>query len=276
MVSGHEDHEDHSGRTLFAKELQAAREKAGISQEALAARINYSGSAVGMIESCARAPTAEFARRCDEALETAGTFARLQEHAGATLLPTWFRPYAEVEATATQLCLFEHSLVPGLLQTEDYARAVTSVQPNTTEAEVDERVAARMERQAILDRAGPPLLWVVLDEGVLRRQVGSVKTTHGQLMHLADMSARPNINILVVPSSAGAHYAVLGAFAIADVDDKARVCYLETAWQGYIVEGRSAIGKLTLIFDTLRSEALPRSASRDLILKVAGEHDRPD
>ena len=273
MASGSEDS---SGRALFARELQAAREKADISQEALAAKINYSGSSVAMIESCRRAATPEFARRCDEALETPGTFARLQQHAGATLVPTWFRPYAEVEATATQLCLFEHSLVPGLLQTEDYARAVTSVQPNTTDAEVDERVAARMERQAILDRARPPLLWVVLDEGVLHRQVGSVKTAHGQLLHLADMSARPNINILVVPFSAGAHYAVLGAFAIADEDDKARVCYLETAWQGYIVESRSAIGKLTLIFDTLRSEALPRSASRDLILKVAGEHDQPD
>jgi transcriptional regulator with XRE-family HTH domain len=272
MASGREDH---SGLALFAAELQAAREKAGLSQDALAARISYSASSVAMIESRRRAPAPDFAARCDDVFGTPGTFARLQQHA-QTPLPAWFRPWAEIEATATQLCLSEHSLVPGLLQTEDYARAVTSVQPNTTEAEADERVAARMERQSVLDRDKPPVLWVVLDEAVLHRQVGNAKITHEQLLHLADMSARPNINILVVPASTGAYYALLGGFAIAEADETARVAYLDTACEGYVIENRSLISKLMLIFDTLRSEALPRGASRDLILKVAGEHDRPD
>jgi len=275
MTSGPSGREDHSGLALFAAELQAAREKAGLSQDALAARINYSASSVAMIESRRRAPAPDFAARCDDVLGTPGTFARLQ-HNAQTPLPVWFRPYAEIEATATRLCLFEHAVVPGLLQTEDYARAVLATLPNTTEAEVDDLVAARMERQAILDRAGPPLLWVVLDEAVLHRQVGSAKTMHGQLMHLADMSERPNISIQIVPYSAGAHYALLGAFAIADVDETARVGYLETASEGYIDESRSVISRLMLTFDTLRSEALTCTASRDLILKRAGEYDQPD
>jgi Domain of unknown function (DUF5753) len=229
-----------------------------------------------MIESCRRAPSPDFARRCDEAFDTAGTFARLQQHARTTPLPSWFRPYAEIEATATRLCLFEHAVVPGLLQTEDYARAILSVEPNTTDDDLDERVAARMDRQTILDRVGPPLLRVVIDETVLHRQIGGAKVMHEQLLHLADMSERPNITVGVLPASTAAHCGLLGAFAIADVDDTARVCYLDTACAGYVDESRSAIGKLTLIFDTLRSEALPRGATRDLILKVAGEHDRPD
>jgi transcriptional regulator with XRE-family HTH domain len=273
MASGREDH---SGLALFAAELQAAREKAGISQDALAARINYSASSVAMIESRRRAPSPDFAARCDEAFETAGTFARLQQHGRSTPLPSWFRSYAETEATATRLCLSEHSLVPGLLQTEEYARAILSVEPTTTVDDLDERVAARMERQAILERDRPPVLWVVLDEAVLHRQVGSAKITHDQLVALADLSARPNISVQVVPYSAGAYFALLGGFAIAETDETARVAYLDTACEGYVDESRSTIGKLTRIFDTLRSEALPRSASRDLILKVAGEHDRPD
>jgi transcriptional regulator with XRE-family HTH domain len=272
MASGREDH---SGLALFAAELQAAREKLGISQDALSARINYSPSSVAMIESRRRGPAPDFAARCDDVFGTPGTFARLQQNA-QTPLPAWFRPWAEIEATATQLCLSEHSLVPGLLQTEDYARAVLSAEPNTTEDQLDERVAARMERQAILDRPAPPLLWAVLDEAVLHRQVGSAKVTHNQLVHLADLSARPNITIQIVPYSADAYFALLGGFAIAEADGTARVAYLDTACEGYVIENRSLISKLMLIFDTLRSEALPRNASRDLILKVAGEHDRPD
>jgi len=272
MASGREDH---SGLALFAAELQAAREKAGLSQDALATRINYSASSVAMIESLRRAPAPDFATRCDDVFGTTGTFARLQQNA-QTPLPAWFRPWAEIEATAARLYLSEHSLVPGLLQTEDYAQAVTSAEPNTTEAEADERVAARMERQAILDRPDSPLVSVVLDEAVLHRQVGTAKITHDQLVQLADLSARPNISIQVVPSSAGTYFALLGGFAIAESDEAARVAYLDTASEGYVIESRSTISRLTLIFDTLRSEALPPGASRDLILKVAGEHDRPD
>ncbi|MGH3398094.1 MAG: helix-turn-helix domain-containing protein [Streptosporangiaceae bacterium] len=268
--------EDQSGLALFAAELHAAREKAGVSQDELGARVNYSASLVAMVESRRRAPSLDFAQRCDEEFATSGTFARLQQHARTAPLPAWFRPYADIEATATQLRLFEHSLLPGLLQTENYARAVLATLPKTTEAEVDDLVAARMERQAILDRAGPPLLWVVIDEAVLHRQSADAKITHDQFLHLADMSERPSVNVQVLPYSAGAHYALLGAFAIADVDDAARVGYLETAYEGYIVESRAAISRLMLMFDNLRSEALPRAASRDLILKWAGEYDRPE
>jgi transcriptional regulator with XRE-family HTH domain len=229
MASGREDH---SGLALFAAELQAAREKAGLSQEALAARINYSASSVAMIESRRRTPSPDFASRCDDALGAPGTFARLQQHGRTAPFPVWFRPYAEIGATAAQLRLFEHSLVPGLLQT-------------------------------------PPRLWMVLDEGVLYRQIGSAKIMHEQLLQLADMADRPNITIEVVPFSAGAHSGLLGACVIADINDGSRVAYLETLAEGFIIEAPSALANIMLTFDTLRSEALPRTASRDLIMKRA-------
>jgi transcriptional regulator with XRE-family HTH domain len=256
---------------LFAAELTAARADVGWSMEELAGRINYSTSLVGMIESQRRVPRLDFAQRCDRAFSTPGTFARLQQHARTTPLPAWFQPYAEIEAAATQLRSWQPSFVDGLLQTEQYARSVLSGRPNTTGDELEELLTARMERQSILDRENPPLLWVVVDEGALHRQVVDAKVMRDQLLHLAEMSERPNINIEVVPYSAGAHYALSGAFTIVDVDDTTKVAYLETVTEGYILESPSAVTELMLVFDTVRAETLSRTASLDFIRKRAQE-----
>jgi transcriptional regulator with XRE-family HTH domain len=262
---------DTAGPSLFVAELVAARTAAGLSQDALAAQIHYSPSLIGMIESGRRAPTLDVAQRLDTALKTTGTLTRLQQHARTMPLPSWFRPYAEIEATAVQLRSWQPAFVDGLLQTEDYARVLLSGRPNTTETEVEELVAARMERQAILNRDRPPLLWVVIDEAALHRQVPDGKVMHDQLLNLAQMSERPNINVEVVPYSAGPHYALLGAFAIAESDDATRLVYLETVTEGYLLESPAAVAHVALVFDTVRAEALSRTASRDLIRKRAAE-----
>jgi transcriptional regulator with XRE-family HTH domain len=267
MVKGRDG--GNSGLALFAAELHAARSRAGLSRDELAVRINYSASLIGMIESLRRVPRLDFAERCDEVFATVGTFARLQQHARTTPLPSWFRPYAEIEAVASQIRSWEPALVPGLLQTEEYARGVLATLPNTTEGAVEELVTARMERQAILERPEPPLLWVVLDEAVLHRQVSGEKVMGEQLLHMAEMSLRPNVTIEVVPFAAEAHYGLLGGFAVADVDETARVAYLDTVTEGYIVEGPSVVAEVMLTFDSLRSETLSRSTSRELIMKRA-------
>jgi transcriptional regulator with XRE-family HTH domain len=250
---------------LFTDELAARRAEAGLSQAELAQRLNYSESLVAMVESRRRAPTLEFAERCDTVFGFPGTFARLQQHARKTPLPGWFRPYAEIEAAATQLRSWQPAFVDGLLQTEDYARALLSARPNTPEDEVEALVSARMERQNILRGDDPPLLWFVIDEGALHRRIGSEKIMRDQMFALAELSLRPNINVQVVPYSAGGHYALLGAFAIVETEDGARVGYLETALDGYIVESPPVVAQLMVAFDTVRSETLSRSASKDFI-----------
>jgi transcriptional regulator with XRE-family HTH domain len=267
-VGNRED--DGSGLALFAAELAAARAASGFSQAELATRIHYSESLVAMIEGRRRAPTRDFAQRCDETFGLPGTFMRLQQHARTSPMPSWFRPYAEIEAMATQLRSWQPMVVDGLLQTSDYARALLSTRPNAAAEEVEALVAARMERQAVLARDKPPMIWVVMDEAVLQREVGGRKVMHEQLCHLAAMSERPNIVLEIVPLSAGAHTGLLGAFAIAESDDVARAGYLDTASEGYVVDSRSAVADLMLVFDTLRSEALTRTGSRDLIGKWAG------
>ena len=262
---------DRSWLALFAEELKIARSRAGLSQDQLADAIGYSASLVAKIETCRGVPTLDFATRCDATLETGGALARMHKFLGKGPFPSWFRPFVDYEAAARSLRLFEHVLVPGLLQTREYARAVLGTRPNTTDDETEQLVSARMERQAILETGDPPLLWVVLDEGVLHRQVGDAKVMHDQLLHLADVSCRPNITVEVVPYGAGAHSGLLGAFVVAAFEDAPAIGYLETAAGGTVTEEADTVAQVTLTFDTLRSESLTRSVSRDLIVKVAEE-----
>jgi hypothetical protein len=127
-----------------------------------------------------------------------------------------------------------------------------------------------MERQTILDRPDAPSLWVIVDEGVLRRRVGSAKIMHDQLTHLADVADRPKVTVQVIPAEVGAHVGLAGAFAIVSVDGVSTV-YLESPDQGQITETPSVVAMVRANFDTLRAEALPRMASRDLIKRVAEE-----
>jgi len=260
---------DHSALALFAAELQAARTRAGMSRNELAARINYSPSLVGMVESMRRVPRLDFAQRCDDALGTTGTFARLHEHLRTAPFPSWFRPFAQHEAEATSLRTFELVLVPGLLQTGDYARALLSTKVGATEDDVDQLVTARLERQIILDQDEPPLLWVLIDEEALHRPVGGHEVMQAQVEHLVEMAGRPNVVIQVIPREVGAHQGLAGAFVIADFASSPSIVYLETALTGLVVERQEDVAAVTLTYDTLKTEALPRAASLELLQEVA-------
>lgn len=136
-----------------------------------------------------------------------------------------------------------------------------------------------MQWQEVLGREQPPLIWSLIDETALHREVGTLEVMHGQFQHLADLSRHPNITIQVVPCSAGPHSGLLGAFVIAELDDSPPIAYLETAAEGETVEDPSMLARLALTFDNLRSKALPDVASTDLIVKVAEErskHELPE
>jgi len=260
---------DQSALAMFAGELRAVRARAGMSRDELAAQVNYSGSLIGMVESMARVPSLALAQRFDDVFNTAGTFARMHLHLRAAPFPSWFRPFAQHESEATSLRTFEHSLVPGLLQTAEYARALLSTRMGVSEDEVDQLVTARLERQAILERDEPPLLWAVIDEAALRRPVGGRKVMRAQVEHLAEMAQRRNVLIQVIPLEVGAHEGVNGAFVIAEFANAPSIVYLETALTGLVVERPEDVAAVTLIYETLRSEALPRAGSLKMLEEVA-------
>jgi hypothetical protein len=156
------------------------------------------------------------------------------------------------------------------VQTADYARALFEAWRLADGDELDQLVRGRMERQLIFEQPDPPSLWVIVDEAVLRRRIGSEKIMHDQLAHLADMAGRPNVTVQVVPAEIGAHVGLLGGFVIAIVDG-AGIVYMESPDQGQTTQTPSVVANVSAAFDTLRAEALPRANSRDLIRRVAEE-----
>jgi transcriptional regulator with XRE-family HTH domain len=258
---------------FFGAELRRARAAAGLSQEQLGQRIGYSAALVGKVETGERAPSRDFAKRCDQALPSAdGLFARLhaltQRWDGG--YPSWFAEWVEAERRAESVCYWQPLLVPGLAQTADYARALFEAWRQAEGEELEQLVTGRMDRQSIFDRPDPPSLWVIVDEGVLRRCIGSAKIMHDQLAHLGAMADRPKVTVQVVPAEAGAHVGLLGGFAIASVDG-AGIVYIESPDQGQTTQTPSVVATVSATFDTLRAEALPRVTSRDLIKRVAEE-----
>ena len=264
---------DTAALSLFADEMKAAREQRGWSQADLADQIPYSLSTISMVEALHRVPTRDLAGHLDKAFGTPGTFTRLEGRLRDLPFPASFRPFAAYEAEATALYVFEHSLVPGLLQTPGYARAVLATRPNTAEDEIDNLVAARLARQDVLTREDPPapLLWALIDEGVLYRPVAPAEVMHDQLLFLVEVSRRPNVTIQVVPYSAGGHTGLLGAFTIADLDGNPGTVNVEDITDGRVFEDPGTVSRVTLRYKSLQSEALPKGASRELIARVAEE-----
>jgi transcriptional regulator with XRE-family HTH domain len=257
----------------FGAELRRLRAAAGISQEDLAQRISYSASLVGMIETARRAPARDFAERCDGVLSTGGTLARLWPLVSQESLPRWFRPFAEIEREATSIRTWEPLIVPGLLQTEDYARAlITGWQPGDAAETVEQQVAARMERQHLLDRADPPLIWAIIGEAALRNPVGSPAIQHAQLTSLLDTDAtHPRLIIQTIPLAAGAHPGLEGPIVLVARRGEPDIAYLEAQGRGHETDRAEDVTRYSLLYDMLRAVALPPDASREMIADCAKE-----
>jgi transcriptional regulator with XRE-family HTH domain len=261
---------DVSATAMFSEELRRARASAGLTQDQLADKIAYSNSLVACVETGRRAPSADFAARADDALGTGGLLSRLQPFVRSEAYPAWFRDWVEMEREATTLRWFEPLLIPGLLQTEEYARAVLqAAHPASTDDEVDRLVTARMDRQAILAREDPPLLWVIIDEGVLTRPVGGATVMQEQIDRLIVAAREPKVLFQVVSIGSGAHPGLAGHFVIASFDGSPDVAYLDNALAGQVVERADALARVALLYDILKAEALSPRASVALARKAA-------
>lgn len=187
-------------------------------------------------------------------------------------MPDWAKTYVGMEADAAEIRTYETELVPGLLQTEAYARVVTqAADPTRDLREVERLVAARIERQERLRSAGAPLIWAILNEAVIRWQVGDKETIGRQLQHPADMNDDPNITIQVLPFSAGAHPAMGSSFVhlrLADPPAGEIICLEDMASADYL--GRPAqIAGYLVAFGMLAQVALSPAASSVLIKNAA-------
>ena len=261
-------------RQVFGAMLRYYRERAGLSRADLARQISKSVSLIQAIELGQRAATADVTEDLERVLPSDGALTRLQDEIGDGLgyqaYPSWFQEWLASEREAKKLRWFGSLLVPGLLQTEDYARAIFRTRFGATDEEIQEQVAARIKRREILVRDDPPALWVIVDESVLRRPIGGRHVMREQVGHLIEVAQRPRVSVQVIASSVGAHRGLwAGGFAIADFEDVPAVGYQETACQGQFVDRREDVETLIDCWDTLVREALPWAASQALLEEAA-------
>ncbi|HEV2375977.1 MAG TPA: helix-turn-helix transcriptional regulator [Streptosporangiaceae bacterium] len=263
-------------RAVFGAMLRYYRLKAGLTQDQLGTLAHVSGKTIAAYENGWRVPTRQTTADVDGVAElnTNGALSQLWEQFedGMTYqaYPDWFQDWPEKEARARRLRWYEPNLVPGLLQTEDYARAVFRTRFGITAEAVEERVAGRLRRQEVLARDSPPSLWVIVDEWALRRPVGGPPVMLDQVNQLIEAARQPTIVIEVISAAVGAHTGLNGGgFAIADFEEEPSVGYQEGQLRGQPVRERKDVESLDLTWDTLRCEAESRAASLALLEEAA-------
>ncbi|WP_089154747.1 helix-turn-helix domain-containing protein [Micromonospora sp. NBS 11-29] len=260
-----------TGAEVLLDELRYARASRGLSQDDFGKLISYSGTHVSAVETGSRPPTGDYAAAIDRALKTGGMFVRLLDRlSDLDAAPLWLREWITYEQQARRLRWCEVAWVPGLLQTEAYARAVFGSDGRISADEVETRVAKRVARQQILAGDDPPHLVAVLDDAVLRRPVGGPAVMREQLFHLARLNEdRRRVRIHVVPRGVGAYAGLDGPFVVATLADLIDVGYLDNRLRGQVVERAAEVAALREQWEAILAEALTLQQSTELMMEVA-------
>ncbi|MFJ4325906.1 helix-turn-helix domain-containing protein [Streptomyces tricolor] len=263
---------------LIGRQLKLLRERAGLNQREFGALVGYGPDLISAIERGVRTPRPEFLRRADEVLQANGMFIAVipqVEEAmtrARTRHPEWYRSYAELEAVSVELHFYANQGVPGLLQTEDYARAVFSRRrPLLDEDTIERRVADRMARQQVLEQWPLPMCSYVLEEVVLHRPIGGTEVHKEQLRRLLRVSSMRNVEIQVMPSRQAEHPNMDGPFNLLTPKKRAQVAYVEV--QGYprLIADPEEVRKIADRYGIMRAMALTPTESLALIEKLLGE-----
>lgn len=268
-----EPHPSDSLRT-FGAVVQALREHAGLSRADLGVRVRFSKHTVESVELGRRMPDEVFVERAEEALGNTGALRKAARHLtrGEAGLAAWFRRWARLEREAVSLCTYECRLVPGLLQSEAYARAVfEGTIPLRTDEELEAQLAARMERQAMMrERPKVPFSFIV-EEHVFRRRFGDAEAMCGLVDHVLERSAPRNVTLQVVPLDAGLHACLDGPVQVLETPEGRRLGYSEGQQNGRLISDPKEMSLLCQRYETLRSQALSPNESRDLLERLRGE-----
>lgn len=259
-------------RAFLGAELRRARAAAGFSsQEALAAKLGFDRTVITKAETGERPPTADvlaaWCAACQLDEDLYFRLAALARRSDGSVVPSWFESWLDAESEAHTLRVWSPVVVPGLLQTAEYARALHTA-TGCDEDAAQGYVEARLERQAILGRSDPPHVVAVLDESALRRLIGSPQVMADQLSHLSALSERPNISVQIVPSGIGANAGLSGAFDLASGDGAPEVLRMDGV-EDVTTDSRSLVRKAADMFVRVQADALPRAASRALVLEAA-------
>ncbi|MFH9224946.1 helix-turn-helix domain-containing protein [Streptomyces lydicus] len=264
------------GWEFWGSELKNRREGAGLSQEELGRRLFASHALISRFESAERRPRLDMAIQIDQVLETDGFFERLcRKLLEASPYASYFAAVAELERVATKICDCEPMIVPGLLQTGAYAQALMLAgNPLATDADIDDKVRARLDRAVVLKEATRPVYWAVLHETVLRVPVGGSAVMAEQLEHVARLARERKILVQVVPFTAGAYPLMGKMLTLMEFDDAPPTAYTEGMYSGNLLDDPAVVKRVQHGYDLLRAAALPQEATLSLIESAAEDYRR--
>lgn len=262
-----------SAMRMLGRQLAAARRAAGMSQPELSAELNLNGETIASIEQGRRPLKLDIAERCDELLGTKGMLA-----AGVSNLPEvdqfplWAEEYMDQEGEAIALSWYDALVVPGLLQTEPYARALLSGRiPSYDADELQAKVEARMRRREILRRKEPPTLSFVIWEPALRWPNGGRETHLEQLRFLRECSELPDLSLQILPLDRPRHAGDAGPFTLLETPDHQHLAYAESQRGSQWVSDPDEVSILTRKYAMLRTQALNVEDSQCLLDRLLGE-----
>ncbi|MGP3999757.1 helix-turn-helix domain-containing protein [Streptomyces sp. 8N706] len=265
------DHSDSLG--TFGAVVQALREHAGLSRVEFAERVRFSKHTVESVELGRRMPDESFVERAEEALGDTGALRKAARYLtrGEPGLAAWFRRWARLEKVAVSLCTYECRLVPGLLQSEGYARALceNDIPPLTDEA-LEATVAARMERQRLLRERSNTTFDFVIEEAVLMRRLGGVDVTRELFDHILELSSLRNATLQVMPADSEHHACLAGPVRLLETPDGRRLAYSEGQENGRLIADQKEVSRIQMRYARLRSQALSPKDSAGLLERMRG------
>ncbi|CAM5532690.1 DNA-binding protein OS=Streptomyces glaucescens OX=1907 GN=SGLAU_11090 PE=4 SV=1 [Streptomyces glaucescens] len=270
--TGGEPESSDSMRT-FGAMVQALREHAGLSREELAERIGYSKHTVASVELGRRMPDAAFVEGAEEATGNTGAVRRAAAHlARQPGLAAWFRQWARLEHVAITLYTYECRLIPGLLQTEAYARTLfTNQLPPLDDEQVEVQWAARAERQQLLRERPNTAFAFLLEEHLFRRRTGGVEVTRGLIDHVQKIAGLRNVEIQVMPTERETHAGLDGPMQLLETPENKWFGYCEGQRGGLLISDPKEVSVLQRRYASMRSQALPPEDSMSLLQRMRGE-----
>ncbi|WEO94963.1 helix-turn-helix transcriptional regulator [Streptomyces sp. FXJ1.172] len=256
----------------FGRLLKRFRTQAGMERAQLGSLTGYSAATIASFEQGRRIPSAKFIVRADEVLNACGALADFIEDLEKAQYPAFFRGAAKLEREAVGWHVYDALVVNGLLQTEDYARAVfTMRRPPLDETTIEQRVTARLARQEIFGRKPMPTISFVMEECVLRKRLGGPAVWRGQLEQLLLSGQRPNVEIQVMPDDREEHAALSGPFTLIETEKGRRIAYTEVHRYSRLFTDRQTVRELEDQYGLLRAQAMSPRESLALVEKLLGE-----
>ncbi|MEE4585262.1 MULTISPECIES: helix-turn-helix domain-containing protein [Streptomyces violaceusniger group] len=261
-------------RTMLGRRLRRMREDTDLSIRALAEKVGYPYSYLGRVERGEQLPSEALVSALDAHFGTSGLFADLWEMTHNEVIADYSRKVVSREPDAERIEVFNSSVVPGLLQTPDYARELFRTGlPGTNDDELTERVAVRMHRQHIFEREEAPFYWAIMDEAALKRPVGGQECMRGQLGRVLQAVGHPRVTVQVLPFAEGAHSILGGGLTLLTLKSGGTIGLVESFDSGEVVESPKRLARLSQSFAVVTSKALPEDKSINLIRQYLKDYE---